>query len=129
MKNDLQASSFTGLVCGDALGALFEGMSRAHIHAMARDIETYMDTSPLLKGKMHRWTKPGLYTSLTQMMICTAMSHDGRRFSRENFHQILSGNPSVQDSDTGIFRHSDCPKGISFHWHETTVFSRPRVKG
>ncbi len=99
-------ASFIGSVIGDSLGLLFEGHSRAHIHSCMRDFTGFPDPAPLLKGKMERWSKPGLYSSLTQIMIIAAISQNEHNFDEKRFREILSICPSIADSDSGIFRHA-----------------------
>ena len=97
---------FLGAITGNALGTVFEGLPKQHIRSCIRQINEYTDPAPLLKGKMERWAKPGLYSCLTQMMIIAAVSHDGRLFRKDIFQDSISRSQSVHESDTGIFRHA-----------------------
>jgi len=97
---------FLGAITGNTLGTLFEGLPKQHIHACIREIKEYPDPAPLLKSKMDRWSKPGLYSCLSQMMIIAAACHDGRLFRKDAFIDIISRSQSVHETNTGIFRHA-----------------------
>ncbi len=89
---------------GDALGSNYEGFSRGHISAVFSGTNEFKDPGPALKGKLKGWRMPGLYSSITQMMIL----HSYLLASGENpdrlFH-IIAGSPELPDTDFGIFRN------------------------
>ena len=95
-----------GVILGDALGTPLDGMSRGHIQAVFKTINTYIDPLPALKGRVNRWRKPGLYSSISQMMLLIAMlcsTESKRRESR--FVEYIKKSPEIGKSRYGIFRH------------------------
>lgn len=69
-----------GLAVGDALGAPLVGMKSGHIRQVYGEIDGYVDAARAWKGRPHRWTVPGLYTSNTQRALAIAdiLACDGR---------------------------------------------------
>ncbi len=95
-----------GVVIGDSLGTPLDGLSRGHIRAIFKTMDTYIDPLPALKGRLNRWRKPGLYSSISQMMILISMlcaTESKRRESR--FIEYLKNSPEIGKSRYGIFRH------------------------
>lgn len=95
-----------GVVLGDSLGTPLDGLSRGHIQAVFKTMDTYIDPLPALKGRVNRWRKPGLYSSISQMMLLIAMLcaiESKRRESR--FIEYIKNSPETGKSRYGIFRH------------------------
>ncbi len=95
----------TSSAIGDALGTQMEGMSKAHIAASFKNIQTYPDNLAALKGKVHRWSKPGLYSSITQIQLLTLFSFKRNRFNYKSFISTLKNLPEVQNHEYSILRH------------------------
>ncbi|RPI89409.1 MAG: ADP-ribosylglycohydrolase family protein, partial [Spirochaetales bacterium] len=64
---DKNTGILLGALTGDALCTPLEGLSAGHIRSVLGHIGDYADPEPALKGKMDRWRKPALYSSLSQM--------------------------------------------------------------
>ncbi len=95
-----------GGIIGDALGTPLEGMSRGHIKNIFKTVSTYTDPLPALKGKTERWRKPGLYSSLSQMMLLIAMLKIvHQRGIPDRLIRFASTLPEVAEIDSGMFRH------------------------
>lgn len=95
-----------GTIIGDALGTPLAGMSRGHIKNIFKTVSTYTDPLPALKGKTDRWRKPGLYSSLSQMIILIAMLKGiHQRGIPDRLIRFAPTLPEVAESDYGIFRH------------------------
>ncbi len=91
-------------IIGDALGSAFDGMGKGHIRTHFKETIDYIDPSPALKGKIHRWRKPGLYSSISQFMLILA-SHASRRGPfMKPFLRSIAGAPSLPGAPYGIFR-------------------------
>jgi len=93
------------VITGDALGSAVDGMTRAHIHAHFSSIAGYIDPEPALKNKMELWRKPGLYSSITQLMLIMAMAGPRRGTCAESFRRAVASSPEVAGYDYGIFRY------------------------
>ncbi len=94
----------TSVVIGDALGAPLSGLSRGHIHNHFPGISSYVDPEPALKGKLEKWTMPGLYTSIGQLSIITGLMATRKGLPLTSFQKIISETPG---NDQGIFRNPD----------------------
>ncbi len=95
-----------GGVIGDALGTPLEGLSRGHIRAVFKTIASFIDPQPALKNKMHRWRKPGFYSSISQvMLLCALSTRAHKREGISGLFALLARLPSVAGSQTGILRH------------------------
>jgi hypothetical protein len=90
-----------GCVTGDALGSPLEGMSRGHIKSVFGSIESYEDPFPALKGKTDRWKKPGLYTSISQVMIINTLCS----LAGTNPVDSIKSGTERGGGEFGIFRH------------------------
>lgn len=106
MNNTIQ-NALLAAVVGDALGSPLEGLSKGHIHTHFGEIKGYMDPEPALKGKMERWKKPGLYSSISQFMIMLGLTSSRREGWLEAFRQCVADSPELQNNPTGIFRNPD----------------------
>jgi hypothetical protein len=91
-------------VIGDALGYTLEGMSRGHIQARFGKIDGFADPAAALKGKLHRWRKSGLYSSITQFMIILGIHALGRGTFLDSFVRSVHDAPSLPGAPEGIFR-------------------------
>ena len=105
MKDRIK-DTLLGFIIGDALGTPFDGMTGGHIHSSFKGIHGYTDPAPALKGKMERWRMPGLYSSISQMMILLSF-HLGahRRFDGNEFISFVKSIPDISENEYGIFRH------------------------
>ncbi len=95
----------TSMIAGDALGSAVDGMTRGHIRAHFRSITGYIDPEPALKNRLESWRKPGLYSSISQMMLMLAMSCPRRGACAESFRRAVASSPEVAGYDYGIFRY------------------------
>ena len=90
---------------GSACGPL-EGFGPGHIRSIFGRITDYTDPSPALKGKPERWRKPGLYSSISQMIMLMLLSAGrGRGIDMRSFVRELENNPPVEGHPFGAFRH------------------------
>ncbi len=105
-QSDKIAGALWGAVIGDALGALFEGMSKAHVHTVFKRISEFIDPLPGLKGKEERWKKPGLYTAPSQMMLLFGIAKPWRKKSA-NIPSLVARAASIGEGKWGVFRHPD----------------------
>ncbi|MCU0822039.1 MAG: ADP-ribosylglycohydrolase family protein [Spirochaetes bacterium] len=104
--NDKIKGALLGAVIGDALGTPFDGMSRGHISSSFKNISGYTDPSPALKGKMDRWRMPGLYSSISQIMILlSCYLADQKKFDEQLFVSLLKSIPGISENEYEIFRH------------------------
>ncbi len=104
--NDKIKGALLGSIAGDALGTPLEGMTAGHIHSSFRDIQGYTDSAPALKGKMDRWKMPGLYSSISQMMLLFSFHLIlQNRFDEKEFIGLLKSAPEIPGNAYGIFRH------------------------
>lgn len=95
-----------GGVIGDALGTPLEGLSRGHIRAVFKTIASYIDPQPALKNRMHRWRKPGFYSSISQMMLlCAISARVHKREGISGLFKLLAELPVVAGSQNGVLRH------------------------
>ncbi len=94
-------------IAGDALGSTLEGFTIEHIKAVYKSIKDYTDPEPALKNKLEYWKKPGLYTSITQIMIILFASFGKSKFNLNSFIHNINSSPEVENSQSGIFRHPD----------------------
>jgi ADP-ribosylglycohydrolase len=93
------------MIIGDALGSAVDGMTRGHIHAHFRNSTGYIDPEPALKNKLELWRKPGLYSSITQLMLIMAMASPRRGPCADAFRRAVASSPEVAGYDYGIFRY------------------------
>lgn len=105
--NEKIKSAFWGAVLGDALGTVFDGMSKGHIHAVFKNISSFVDPLPALKGKEDRWKKSGLYTAPSQMMFLFGIISPWRRKTDSRIPSIIAHASSSAAGPWGIFRHPD----------------------
>ncbi|MBN1531903.1 MAG: hypothetical protein JXA20_04515 [Spirochaetes bacterium] len=100
-----------GTIIGDALGSGVDGLGKGHIRAIFGGIAGYIDPARGLKGKMERWRMPGLYTSLGQLLLITAMSAGMHRRAPQgivrHLQELIGRMPGAGDVDHGIFRSPD----------------------
>ncbi|HNR87861.1 MAG TPA: ADP-ribosylglycohydrolase family protein [Spirochaetota bacterium] len=95
-----------GALIGNALGCPLDGLRKGHIGATLKNIHGYVDPLPALKGKEHRWKKPGLYDSIGQLMLLMALSNSPRRgFAQDSFLQLVRSGMDLVEGGQGIFRH------------------------
>ena len=105
-----------GSIIGDALGNPVTGMSKGHILSTFKEINSYVDPAPGLKGKMERWKKPGIYSSITQWMIIVSFFlFSGERKKEKSFFEFFKGIKNAGNPER-IFRHSG-PMEINFLNH------------
>ncbi len=91
-------------VIGDALGYTLEGMGGGHIRARFGEIDDYADPAPALRGKLHRWRMPGLYSSISQFMIILGVHALGRGAFLDQFITTVREAPNLPGAPGGIFR-------------------------
>ncbi len=105
-RSEKLAGALWGAILGDALGALFEGMSKAHVRAVFKTISEFVDPMPALKGKEERWKKPGLYTAPSQMMLLFGIASPRQKKS-DDIQSLIARASSSGEGEWGIFRHPD----------------------
>ncbi len=95
-----------GAIIGDAVGTPIDGMSKGHIQSIFKSIDGYIDPSPGLKGRMNRWKMPGLYSSLSQMMmILSFILSTQKSFKETNITDFIKAIPDISENEFGILRH------------------------
>jgi hypothetical protein len=97
-------SLYKGFVLGDALGILFEGMSRGHIESHFKNFSGYPDILKALKNKTEQWRKPGLYGSLTQFACICALLNIERPYDYRHIRQFIYEKGRILEDMSGIFR-------------------------
>lgn len=101
-------SSFEYLIAGDAVAYPLEGLTSLHIKSVFKKLESIVDPEPALKGKMEKWRKPGLYSSVTQfaIILCSSVISNRKKplGAIEDFERKVAGTPEISDSQSGIFR-------------------------
>jgi len=97
-------SILMGLAYGDALGSLFDGMSRGHVDSHFRTLTGFPDTFDALKGHYDRWRKPGLYGGLTQLTLLASILGCERPGDPFRLADFIVEKGRVVDATTGIYR-------------------------
>jgi len=97
-----------GSIIGDALGTPIDGFSKGHISSIFKSSYGFVDPTPALKGKMDRWKKPGLYSSISQFIILLSCFLNSRKkFNGGDLFDFIKDLPEIPGSQYGIFRHPD----------------------
>ncbi|MFH0975009.1 MAG: ADP-ribosylglycohydrolase family protein [Spirochaetota bacterium] len=97
---------FWGAITGDAIGTPLDGLSKAHLHSVFKNIESYLDPTPALKNKPENWKKPCLYSAISQFMLLLSMFlFSFKRPDPREFTEYISRSLSEGDNELGIFRH------------------------
>lgn len=105
MKNRIKGMML-GIIIGDALGTPVHGMSKGHISSVFNRIESFVDPLAALQGKKERWRKPGLYSSISQMMILiSAYTISHKKEFWKNLLEIIKNDHGAKHNEYGIFRH------------------------
>jgi len=91
-------------IIGDAAGYTLNGMKKAHIKAVFKEITGYVDPSPALKNNMHKWKKCGLYSSISQNILITAASIDKKGLNFDKYTDSVQNALEICESEFGIFR-------------------------
>jgi ADP-ribosylglycohydrolase len=95
------------LAAGDVSGYIFEGMKKAHIKSVFRNNDPFPDPAPALKNNIHKWKKPGLYSSITQFMLLNGASIEKKSWNRDKFRQMVKNSPELPGLDYSYFRNPD----------------------
>gem|GEM_PF-481932 len=93
------------LIAGDAAGYIFEGMKKGHIESHFREPNEFPDTTGALKGRMDRWRKPGLYSSISQFIIIIFQFQEKNYINIEAFKRFMSKLPDLPERNTSFFRN------------------------
>jgi hypothetical protein len=104
---DLARDIMLSVITGDALGTPLDGMGSGHIKSCFGSLSGFTDPEPALRGKMERWKKPGLYSSISQLMLLLSVSRDRRGRCVETFARMMASSRSLSESGYGIFRNAD----------------------
>ncbi len=106
MNEQKKKGMLWGAITGDAIGTPLDGLSRAHIRSIFKNIIDYTDAAPALKDKLENWRKPGLYSAASQMMLLMAMlANLNKHIDPSGFRHFISGIPGGTRDVSGIFRH------------------------
>ena len=124
MTNESMKNILIAVTAGDASGYIFEGMKKAHIKSVFRKIEPFPDPEPALKNNMHKWKKPGLYSSITQFMLLNGASIEKKSWNRDKFRKIVKDSPELPGLDYSYFRNPD-PAGRKF----ISLLKNPQEQG
>ena len=100
---DVTSAIILSVIAGDALGSPLEGMSRGHIKSCFGPLSGYADPEPALKGKMDRWKKPGLYSSISQFMLMLGMSCSGKGPCIGAFTRSLAESRALAENGYDVF--------------------------
>ena len=106
MKPDRKRGIIIGAAIGDALCSPLDGLGPGHIRSIFGRVREYLDPAPALKGRLDRWKKPALYTSISQtimLILISARGDGGPDMGR--FLRSLEDNPPVEGNPCGAFRH------------------------
>lgn len=95
---------FKGAITGDAAGYTLNGLKKAHINAIFRSLKGFTDTTPALKHGMEKWRKPGLYSSITQLMLLAGAFTENRYFDTDKFIDAVKNAPELPDHEYSFFR-------------------------
>ncbi len=104
MNNSIEDIIYSAII-GDACGYTLDGMKKAHIHAVFKGEQGFLDPEPALKSHMDRWRKPGLYSSVTQLMLLAAASVGKNAFRMDKFIDIVRNAPEHPGSEYSYFRN------------------------
>lgn len=113
MTNENIKNILIAIAAGDASGYIFEGMKKAHIKSVFREIKPFPDPEPALKNNMHKWKKPGLYSSITQFMLLNGASIEKKSWNRDKFRKMVKDSPELPGLEHSYFRNPD-PAGRKF---------------
>lgn len=103
MKNSVKDIIYSAII-GDASGYTLGGMKSAHIKAVFKDKDGYLDPALALKNNMDKWKKPGLYSSITQFMFIVAASVERNTFRLDRFLDAVKKSPEHPESGYSFFR-------------------------
>ncbi len=95
------------VIISDALSAPFDTLSGGHIKTHFKNITSYIDAEPALKGNMQKWKKPSMYTYVSQLMIITAIMAQNRNFSPEKFLHIITNSPDIENYNFKFLRNPE----------------------
>jgi ADP-ribosylglycohydrolase len=100
-------STLINIITGDAFGSVLEGQSRGHIKSILKkgNIPSGFIEPDKSVIKNRKWRKPGLYTSISQFMLITALTIGRKGFNRRKFLETVRNSSDLEDSEYGIFRH------------------------
>lgn len=93
-----------GAVTGDAAGYTLNSLKKNHIRAVFREISDFTDPAPALKHGMNKWRKPGLYSSISQLMLLAGACTERRHFNSERFTEAVKNAPELPGHEYGCFR-------------------------
>ncbi len=105
IQNDHIKDVITAAVTGDAAGYTLDGMKSKHINAVFRNSPGIPDPAPALKNNIERWRKPGLYSSISQLLLLTCASVTDRYFDRAAMMKALSDTPELPEPEYSYFRN------------------------
>lgn len=103
MNNSIEDIIYAAII-GDACGYTLDGMKKAHIQAVFKGEDGFLDPEPALKNHMDRWRKPGLYSSITQLMLLTSASVEKNIFRMDKFIDSVRNAPELPGSELSYFR-------------------------
>ncbi len=93
-----------GVVTGDAAGYTLNSLKKNHIRAVYREISGFTDPAPALKHGMNKWRKPGLYSSISQLMLLAGACIERRHFNSGRFIEAVKNAPELPDHEYSYFR-------------------------
>ena len=117
--NGIIADIIFSSIIGDAAGYTLNGMKKNHIKAVFKEISGYVDPLPALKNNMHRWRKPGLYSSISQNILITAASVDRKGLNFDKYTDSVRNALDICEAEFGIFRDSGDAEKNFFNWIKT----------
>jgi len=114
--NKVIADIIFSSIIGDAAGYTLNGMKKPHIKAVFKEINGYVDPSPALKNNMHKWKKPGLYSSISQNILITAAVIDRKGLNFNKYTDSVQNALEICESEFGIFRDPGEAEKNFFSW-------------
>lgn len=98
-------STITAAILGDAAGYTLEGFKNTHIQALFREPAVYPDMSDVMKHGLEKWRKPGLYSSITQLLLLSCACTGHRHFNKKKFIETVKDSPELPHSEFSYFRN------------------------
>lgn len=115
-----------GSIIGDALGTPLDGLGREHLKAVFKTLDCYVDPAPALKGKMERWKKPALYSSISQFSLLLGLLQGQGKPGTGLLTRLIAAVQSMPDNgedDTAIFRNPGAAERRFIHGARTSSSS------
>ncbi len=117
-------SIYINIVTGDAFGSVLEGLSKGHIKSIighGKNPGSYIEPDRITI-KNRKWRKSGLYTSISQLMLITALTMKRKEFNRTEFMTRIQAATDLEGVEYGIFRHPGPVEKTFIEKEKNTLF-------